>query len=315
MKKLIFNSSVLLLSSMLVFTACNKKKDPTPSDDTAAQTQNGSDDSRASSESDAALDDANTAIGGHLSMNGARIASYPAGILSIVYDSTSVNAKTVTITYDSSIVVNGRYRFGSISAHIPSNTTWTTAGAVLTITFHNLKAVRASDGKSITLNGVKTVQNVIGGDVKSLIAGSGSVVHKVRATNMSLTFDDGTTRMWNAARTRTITRQTTYTWSTSVSGDTTVGGHANVAMWGTTRAGNAFYSIIQTPVVWSNDACQTYFAPVSGVRVLQGLDHALTITFGVDATGAAEPATTCPYGFKLDWVNAQGVSREVIRQY
>jgi hypothetical protein len=313
MKKAIFKSTVLLLSSILILTACNKKKDPKPDDDTAAQTQNGADDSRASSESDAALDDANTAIAGSQTMNGARMASFNGATLT--WDTTIATGNTVTITYDGTTVTNGRTRTGSITAHVPHTTSWTTAGAVLTLTFNNLKATRVSDGKSITLNGTKTIQNVNGGDIKTLTPGTGSLVHKVRATNMSLTFDDGTMRLWNAAKTRTITRQTTYTWSTSVSGDTTVGGHANVAMWGTTRAGNTFYSIIQTPVVWSNDACLTYFAPISGVRIIQGLNHALTITFGVDATGAAEPSTTCPYGFKLDWVNDKGVARDVIRPY
>ena len=93
MKKVILNSIVFLLSSMLIFTACNKKKDPQPADDTAAQTQNGSDDSRASSESDAALDDVNASISGSMTTNGARIASlFP---YSLTWDTTTANANTV----------------------------------------------------------------------------------------------------------------------------------------------------------------------------------------------------------------------------
>jgi hypothetical protein len=312
MKKGIFKFSILLLSSMLVFTACKKKTEVT-TDDTATQTQNGSDDSNASSESDAALNDANAAIAGSMTMNGARISALPPGVSSVSYDTTTAAAKTIVITYDGTTVINGRTRTGTLTAHIPSTTNWSTAGAVLTLTFGNLKATRVSDGKSLTLSGTKTITNVNGGNIKTLGIGSGSLVHKVRTTNMSLTFDDGTTKTWNVARTRTITRSGTLSFSISTTGDTTLGGHSNVAMWGTNRAGNTFYSIISTPVVWNNTACAPYFVPVSGVRVIQGLDHALTITFGVTSTGVA--ATNCPYGFKLDWVNASGVAKEVIRPY
>jgi hypothetical protein len=321
MKKAIFKFSILMLSSTLIFTACTKKKEPTPTDDTSLQTQNGSDDSNASSESDAALNDANTAISGSITMNGARIAAYPvvAGASSVTYDSSSTTGKTIVITYDGTTVINGRTRSGSLTAHIPYATNWTTAGTVLTLTFTNLKATR-SDGKSLTLNGTKTITNVNGGNIKTLTSTcSGSLVHKIRSANMQLTFDDGTSRTWNVARTRTITCLGSGSFSISTTGDTTVGGNANVAMWGTNRAGNTFYSIISTPVVWNNTTCSIlgnyYFVPVSGVRVIQGLDHALTITFGVTSTGTAASAGTCPYGYRLDWVNAQGTAKEVIRPY
>jgi hypothetical protein len=312
MKKGIFKFSVLMLSATLIFTACNKKTDPQPADDTAAQTQTGSDDHNASTESDAALNDANTAISGSMTMNGARIAAYPviAGASSVTYDSSALTGKTIVITYDGTTPVNGRKRSGTLTAHIPSGTSWTTSGAVLTLTF-NLTATRTLDSKSITLKGTKTVTNVNGGNIKTI--GSGSLVHKIRATNMSLTFDDGTIRLWNVNRTRTITG-TPGNFTITITADTTVDGHSNVAMWGTTRAGNTFYSTIPTPVVWNNSACTPYFVPVSGVRVIQGLDRTLTITFGVSSTGTAV-TSGCPYGFKLDWVNAKGESKEVIKSY
>jgi hypothetical protein len=322
MKKGIFKFSILMLSCTLIFTACNKKKDPQPADDTSAQTQNGNDDSNASSESDAALNDANTAIAGQIAMNGARVAAGLTGAgATYVYDTIATN-KRITITYDGITQINGRTRTGTLTATIPLAKHWADTGAVLTLTFTNLKATRVSDGKSITLNGTKTVTNVNGGNIKTLTSTcTGSLVHKIRTTNMVLTFDDGTTRTWNVARTRTITCSSG-SLSISITGDTAIGVHSNVAMWGTNRAGNTFYSIISTPVVWKsttislNNICtaNAYFVPVSGVRVIQGLDHALTITFGVSSTGAIV-TTGCPYGLKLDWINAKGESKEVIRPY
>jgi hypothetical protein len=322
MKKGISKFSIIILSAALIFTACGKKKtDPQPADDTAVQTQNGNDDSNASSESDAALTDANTAISGSMTMNGARVAAYPVidGASSITYDSSVATGNTIVITYDGTTKVNGRTRTGTLTAHMPSGTSWTTAGATLTLTFTNLKATRVSDGKSLTINGTKTVTNVSGGNIKTLAIGSGSLIHKIRSTNMTLTFDDGTVRTWNVARTRTTTRSATSSFSISITGDTTIASHTQVAMWGTTRAGNTFYSMITSPIVWNNTACSIlgnpYFAPVSGTRIIQGLDHAVTITMGVTTTGAAATAGTCPYGFKIDWVNAKGESKEVIRPY
>jgi hypothetical protein len=322
MKKGIIRFSILLLSSILIFTACNRKNDVTP-DDSSAQIQNGNDDHNASIESDAALNDANKAISDQIAMNGARIAAGPIPIVltgagaTYIYDSTATDRR-ITITYDGTTIINGRTRTGKVVGTIPKKTGnvsvhWTTPGAVLTLKCTNLKATRVSDGKSLTLNGAKTVTNVSGGDIKTLAAtGTGSIVHKIKGTD-TLTFDNGGKRTWNVARTRTITKITNG-YSISISGDTTIDGHSRVAMWGTNRAGIAFYSTISTPVVWNDTSCSPFFVPVSGVRIIQGLEHALSITFGVDNSGTVV-TTGCPYGFKLNWVNVKGELKEVVRPY
>ena len=229
-------------------------------------------------------------------------------------DSSLKATGKLTITYDGTTNVGGRTRSGSIILQLAGagTTKWHTAGAVLTITFNNYKATRLSDNKSITINGSKTITNVNGGSFTTLSIGTGSLVHKMRSSNMMITFDDNTQRTWSVARTRTITRQSNG-FTISTVGDTTISGTPNVAAWGTTRLNSTFYSAITSPVIWNTANC--LYAPVSGVRVVGGISRALTITYGVDSNGNAATGSSCPYGVKLAWTNASSQSETAVLAY
>jgi hypothetical protein len=313
MKKTLIKLSILSLCTGLIFTACKKTSDSTtPSSDTSQQTT-GADDSRTQNETDAAANDANTAMSSNSST--ARTSAGGSLVEGATIDSSLKATGKLTITYDGSTNVGGRTRSGSITLQLAGAgaTKWHTAGAVLTITFNNYKATRLSDGKSITLNGTKTITNVNGGNLATLSIGAGSLVHKIRSSNMMITFDDNTQRSWSIARTRTITRQSVTGFTISTVGDTTISGTTNVAAWGTTRLNSIFYSAITTPVVWNTANC--LYAPISGVRVISGISHALTITFGVDSNGNAATGSSCPYGIKLAWTNASSQAQTAVLAY
>jgi hypothetical protein len=53
---------------------------------------------------------------------------------------------------------------------------------------------------------------------------------------------------------------------------------------------------------------------MSGIRVHHGVVRELTVTFGVDASGNAV-TSGCPYGYKLNWTNQNGIPKEVILSY
>jgi len=344
MKKTILKFSVLLLCGTLAFTAC-KKKDTTP-DDASTQQQNADDDARVQTESNAAADDANSALAGDANMSG-RIAATTGltknygkivpGASSVVVDSTTPPA-TVTITYDGTSNINGRIRSGSISLQLTNKTQWKDTGAVITITFNNYKSTRVRDSKSIIINGTKTITNLTGGLVSTLTSAStDSVSHLIKTTGngLTITYDDGKTATWNTYRTRSIWytgSNYTFTWGSislsirelkfKISSTNAVSSYTNVAWWGTARSGDPFYAEIPTPIVW--DQSVNWFGPVSGVLKLKGLTREIDVTYGVNSSGtvvtnpASNPNATLPLNpdyYEIAWTDLLGKSRTLILQY
>ncbi|HSZ71439.1 MAG TPA: hypothetical protein VK750_02105 [Cytophagaceae bacterium] len=313
MKKTLVKISMLCLCAGLIFTACKKKTDETPAADTTQQT-NGGDDTRAQNESDAAASDAETAMTTSNSTMRSESTIINNSTIGANIDTSSANAsvKTLVITYDGISHIGGRVRTGSISVALTTGSHWKAAGSVITLTFNNYKATRLSDGKSITLNGTKTITNVSGGLITTMIVGD-SLVRTVASTNMSFTFDDGTQRTWNISRTRAITKQSSTGYTLYIMGTGSAGGYNNVAAWGTTRLGLPFYSIINQAIVWNTAKC--LYAPISGSRTIQGITRALTITYGVDEQGNAVTSATCPYGVRLNWTKADQTAQTAVLVY
>jgi hypothetical protein len=298
----------------LIFTGC-KKTDTTPAattsttDDANQQATSAADLTNVENESAKSLDDVNASVDGSSSLRSST------GPCNVTIDSSSKSSGLIKLTFTGNTCDNTKSRSGSIYVQLAKNGTavngWHNPGASVTLTYVNFKVTNLSDNKSLTFNGTHIVTNVNGGRLATLT--SGSIVHKVRG-DMQITFDDGTVRSWSIARTRTFTNTNGVLYD-QVTGDTTVNNHTNVAMWGTNRAGENFAISITTPVVVEISGGTCSHKPLSGVRVHHGLARELTVTYGVDANGVAEPAGTCPYGCKLDWTNAKGVAKEVIRAY
>ena len=321
---------MLSLCIGLIFIACKKTSDSvTPSSgnshtsDTISQQTNGGDDARMQNESDAVAIDAEAAISGTSSTmrtEGSFKLYYAGNVFSgATVDTTNgPSQKSLVLTYDGLTSVGGRVRSGTITVTLTGQSHWSTPGAVLTLTFNNYKVTY--NGKSITFNGNQVIINKTGGDPTSLAIGSGSITSQIRSNNIQVTFDDGTIRTWYIARTRTITRQSTYGYTISTTGDTsiTVGNTTygpGVAAWGTTRLNSPFYSIIDSPIVWNTADC--FFAPVSGSRTIQGIARSLTITYGVDSNGnVVTPSIgTCPYGIKINWTTVANSPAQAVMAY
>lgn len=306
MKMTLLKISIVALIATFAIVSCKKKSDNATPEDTTEQT-NGGDDSRVQYETDQVIDEANTT----LSSNSSTLrTSVTASICGATIDSSSKSTGKLIINYDGT-ACNGRKRSGSITLQLSGSAKWTDAGASVSITFNDYAVTRVYDGKTLTFSGTKYIKNVNGGLTATLAVGSGSVVHKIQSTNLQVKFDDGTTRTWGVSRTRTITRQSSgYTISTV--GDSTVSGVSGVAAAGTTRLNSPFYSVITSPIVWNTAVCS--YAPVSGVRTLKGVSRELTITYGVDENGNAVSGS-CPYGSKIVWTSATGVTRTAIVIY
>ena len=337
MKKLLFLFTGTLLCGSLIFVGCKKKSDSTTPDDTSAQKQNADDDARTQSESNSSADDANSAIGsdqnasGRLSLLSAKqrhLENVVAGADSIIYDSAN---QVITIYYDGKTVVNGRTRSGSITIQLPA-VTWTTVAAQITITYNYLVCTRKSDGKTLTINGSKTITNISGGLVSTLSSSlPDSVTHQIQTTaaGLSVTFDNGQTFTWSTNRTRTIkyvgvttigallgivstipVREYRFTLSGN---NTTLVAGSNVAWWGVNRNGEKFYDAIVKPIIY--DQSIDWAGPISGQLMITGIARTLDITYGVDQNGNTPSASNQIYGYKLAWTNLSGNSATAVVSY
>lgn len=309
MKKVNKIAGYSLLAACLFLSSC--KKDSAKENTSEFQVQS-DDQSRFNNETDAATNDAVTAlenIGG--SYNGETpIAPLLPSVCdaTISVDTTSTPRK-ITVTYNGTNCIGNRTRTGTVVIAFAPSFRWYQAGANFSVTYQNLKITRISDNQSITLNGTKVITNVSGGRLRNLATSGTSIVHEVRSSGMDVTFDDGTVRSWQLARRRTFTYNNGIV--ASVEGIGAQGG--GVAEWGTTRYGLSFTSAILQPLVFKQ-SCN--FKLVSGQIQHTRANANSVITFGLDVAG--NTVSTCPSGsfyYKLVWTNAAGVSFTYIAPY
>ena len=312
-------SKLFIISALTgVLFSCKKSNSGSSSTtETTAQVSTSSDDvSRASTESDAAFDDVNTAMTTETSVTGAALApalrngiqtlggpgnndTVQTGICDAVVTVDTVdNPRTITITYNGTNCSMDRTRSGSVVISIAQGVVWRTAGAVVTVTFNKLAITRLSDNKTITLNGTHTYTNVSGGSLLSLPNNPGtSIIHTITSSDMAITFDDGSKATWNVARQRTFTYNDGYV--ISQTGTHTSGTLTNISMWGTDRYGNTFTVDILQPYVVTL-SCSWL---LTGGQVELSLPNVTaTVSYGLNSAGVA---TGCPVsGFYYYQVSA-----------
>lgn len=218
------------------------------------------------------------------------------------------NPMVATITYDGNNCEGSRKKSGTVTVSIPQGTQWKNAGAVVTVTYKNVKITRLRDQKSIVINGVETYTNVSGGLLVKLQAQQ-PIIHTVESDGLSLTFDNADQRLWKVAKKRTFTYNSGIV--LSVSGNHTEGGVENIAEWGTNRFGMAFTTATIEPLVFTQ---QCNFRLVSGTVKHTVQNVFATATFGLDASG--NPAN-CPSDFyyKLTYTGPNGNSVSFILPY
>lgn len=301
--------SVIALTVLTTFVACKKDSDPTTDPDTE-MTIHSDDQVRVSNEMDAVANDANIAVESNSTFSG-RLQNPN----SLICDATlavdiSANLKKITITYDGTNCSGTRTRTGAVVLSMATGVLWKDAGAVLTVSYENLKITRVSDNKSITINGTHAITNVSGGRLSDL-ATQISITHTINSSNMAITFDDNSQRTWQVARQRMFTYNNGLV--ITITGMHTDGNNTHISEWGTTRLGNAFTTSIAQSLVIRQD-CN--FQLTNGEIRHDRLLTSSTVTFGLDATGNP---TSCPgagtYYFKLHWTGAGGNAHNIIRPY
>jgi hypothetical protein len=314
----------------LVFSCKKDNSNANNSNQSIIQTQ-ADDQTMVSNESEMMTNDANTALSSQASINGESISSLVSGntvvnstgshtktlgenlVLicdaAIAVDTTS-NPRTITITYNGTNCWGNRTRTGSVVISIAQGVHWKDQGAAVSIAVQNLKITRVSDGKTIIINGTKTITNVSGGSLTDL-ANAISITHNI-SDNFSVTFSDNEVRSWQTSKQRVFTYNNGIVFSTT--GTHSDGTNNNVAEWGTNRFGTAFESLISVPKVFRQD-CD--FRLVSGQNVILRSDSLnSTITYGLDATGSP---TSCPgsgnYYLEIVWTFPNGKTLPIILPY
>jgi len=326
---------VALLTACLSFMfACNKSNmnnsgsGSTTQADLATQAD---DESQVSTEDEAITNDVNTALynqpstagnsvsamdGTTTTMSTTQVNGVNGPLTGLICDATVVvdanaDPRTITITYNGTNCWGNRTRTGVVVISIPAGVYWRDKGATVTISVQDLKITRLRDGKSITINGTKSITNVSGGllvDLSSL----GTITHTISG-NLSITFDNGKQRVWNISKQRVFTYDDGIVITTTGTHTDSLG-NTNVAEWGTNRFGVDFESLISQPKVIRQD-CD--FRLTSGQNtILRSDDITSVITYGLDANG--DP-TSCPgngtYYFKVVVTTPNGLTYTKIFPY
>lgn len=325
--------AICMLSCISIYS-CKKDNSAGSQDTTTANLATaGDDEQQVSNESDIISNDANTALNGESDFSGSSSISVPVSgsesvnsvngdahlsalvnvhqlicDATITYD-TANGQRVITIVYDGTNCWGNRTRSGTVIITLPLGQHWKDAGATATITVDALKITRLRDGKSIVLNGTKTITNVSGGLLKDL-ATLQTITHTIKGS-LSIGFDNGTTRSWNVSKERVFTYDNGIVITTT--GTYSDGTDNNIAEWGTNRFGESFKSLISAPKVIRQD-CD--FRLTGGQNTVITDKGTSVITYGLDANG--EP-TGCPgtgtYYLKLVWTGVNGKSYTIIRPY
>ena len=303
--------------TVFVFTACIKKKDEPKIEEPVVEAPDGKsqEDSReVQGENDAAVNEINDVISNSKRASGrSSEAEGTSGICGFAVDSVKITQDTILLKYNG-VTCGNRTRTGTIRLSWAHGTKWKNVGAVIKIDYINYKIVRASDQKSIMLNGTQNLTNVSGGTWVELVLFNQSIVNSVTGTNLQATFEDNKTAVYN------INRKITYTFPNSILTIKAEGIGSNGILndlenYGTARNGDVFTSQVTVPIIW-NATC--------GGAVLQGAvtvsnvtkSYDLKFLYGVDVNGNVQTvgANACPYGWKIQWT-ANGISNSKVLGY
>jgi hypothetical protein len=295
----------LLAAAVTFVVACQKSQSASsPTSNTDVQTA-ADDQSMVSTQNDAVSDDATTALNMNASISGgasvSEIAKSGSSTLGIdvnlksfcdaqVSFDTANGDKIITIVYTGNDCLGRFTRTGKIVISMVKGTHWRDQGAVVNISVDALTITRKSDGKSIVINGTKTITNTSGGLLLDL-ATTDSIVHDF-AANWNVTFPNGKSRTW------TSTKHRVFTYNNGIL-ETTTGSETGV-----NRFGVGFNLWITQPKTIAQ-SCD--FSLTAGQDSITRTDNITSvITYGLNSSGGAQTSCPLPSGYyyaELVWTN------------
>ena len=308
----------LILASMmafaLIFASCTKVKNGTTADSNASQ--HNQDVTNVKSESDNVNTDVNNVMV-NMPAFGKTSATQAISICGATIDSSHANGSQpyVVINFDGTTVCPNpnRIRSGSIKAQLISGAHWSSAGAVLLLTYTNYKVqYPALNNHYLTFNGTKYLTDVDGIDwVNYYFTGGVTTRLRERTYNMTVTFDNNYTSSWNCARLSTWSVSNYSTFTATVNADTVIGGK-NIDSWGLTRFGTNFQTEMNQP--WVSGTTCGWWNPTSGQYTSTTDSFTVSALLGVNSAGNQQ-GSGCAYGIKLNWNYGTRTSGEAIIAY
>jgi len=297
---------LILAAGSLAVASCKKSADNSSGNETQLQQttmQNAADQYQLQTDEETMNSDANTAVAANSSFAvGGTDNSLIAGAV-VDYSLITDVVKKIKITYTGESIL-GFVRTGDITIELVNGNDWAEAGAILKITFENVKITFL--GHWVIHNGTCYITNVSGG--LAWISGADSIQHKERI-NGTVTFDDNSTITWWAARRNYYVKSI----STFASHGDTLVNNENCSMGGMDRYGINFLVKAPQPIV-SNATCG-FDKPVSGIRIFAAENRNTTITFGVTQTGTPVNEGDCAYGYKVEWTQWNGQPGTAVISY
>lgn len=309
MKQKISLLSAFIFSLVFIFTAC-KKDSNSGSNNSNVDVQTHSDDQSLVSDGvDAITDDGDAALESSIDYSGRHQESETLFCDASVTLNLESNPRTITITYDGSNCRGTYTRKGVVVLSIPQSVKWQDSGAVVNVSYQNLKITRTSDNKSIVLNGEQVFTNTTGG-LLSQLAQEKNITHRIESTDLSITFDNGAVRSWQIDEQRAFTYDNGIV--AAVSGLHTEGNDTHIAQWGTNRFGISFATSTVEPLIIRQD-CN--FRLTGGTLKHTVGNVSATATFGLDAEGIPVSCPEGHYYYKLVYTGPKGNSITLILPY
>jgi hypothetical protein len=310
--------NVLKLMAILVaviginIAGCKKDKTTTTSTtpDPSSLTQLAKDDAQVQASDDEISNDANGALTSSTSATKG---------MDTTISSCIITTKDTLIAGDSVLQITLQYsgfntghnfsRTGTVIITRPLGVQWKTAGCAVTYQYIGLAITKITSGKTFTFNGTRTWTNTSGGLIIDLGHGGASpVVHQITGA-MTITFDDGSQRIWNISRQRSWSGTFPTALIVTVSGFGSNSGYSNLVEYGTNRNGEAFFSSINTPIIYNNTCTVYQWTPIWGAveHQIPSVPKSATVTYGYNNSDALVTEGDCATVFQLAY-NVKGTT-------
>ena len=303
--KNLFNFAFIMIAAMtLILAGCSKDKTTEKgTTNTESMQQMTQDNNNVMNAADQIIADANTVLIQSSTLKSGKFGGGPCNT-TVTVGNVINDSITVDIEYHGYDCPKKHIRTGHILIKRKYQEPWGTPGATVILTLNNFTITKVPNGKTLILNGRKHYQNVSGHYMWELDSTMNvtSIEHKIWGA-VTATFEDNTARVWYIARQHIFTgKLSNYTLVHTTDGLGSADGYNSLETWGTTRAGEKFYTQITQSVV-NKMACN--WDPCSGVVIHQipAASKSATITFGYDSNNNLITNGDCPTRYRVDWVN------------
>lgn len=287
---------LLVLGSMVTFSSCNRKKADPEVDENTQEQASARDNSQTESDSDASTDMENRALGSISVMprgiNNEQLESVPFLAGGSCAEISAVNSGTnriVTIDFGATgcAGVDGRTRKGKVilTFSVAGTTGWfnpfNVVGSSITTTFDNHYV-----GFAPNLVKIEGTRRVICQAITNPTPNQPTLTamrkDSIIATNLTATFPDNTTHVWNSNRSRTFTASN-FEWANNLNS-------RRLEVWGTysgKNRNNVNYTgsaPSTNKVVWKGSCPSSVYRPVAGIltltRTLNNVTRTALVNYG-----------------------------------